>query len=183
MSTTTTATLEDLRIEFERAGGRTLAFPAAGMLAWIAAGILGAMLPTEPASYALFICNGLILPMGMAIAKWRGEDVMSATSDLDRLFGRSMVMVNLVWTIAIPFWLVMPSSLPLSIAVLSGLHWIVYGWIVQHWIGMFHAVTRAALTVACWFLFPGHRFVAIPIVVVTMYAITIYVLATRKLRV
>ena len=183
MQTTTAATLDDMRIQFERAGGRTLAFPIAGTLAWMVAGVLGTQLSEERASYALFICNGLILPVAMLLAKWRGEDVMSTHTDLDRLFGRSMVMVNLVWTIGIPFWLVMPSSLPLSIAVLSGLHWIVYGWIVQHWIGMFHAVTRAALAVVCWFAFPDYRFVVIPVVVVMMYAITIYVLATRKLRI
>ena len=182
MPTTTTATLEDLRVEFDRAGGRTLAFPIAGMLAWVVAGLLGTRLTEEGACYALFIFNGLIFPVGLGIAKLCGEDVMSATSELDRLFGRSLVMVNLVWLIAIPFWLVMPSSLPLSIAVLSGLHWIVYGWIVQHPIGMFHAVARAVLAVVCWFVFPDYRFVVIPIVVVVMYAVTIYALATRKLR-
>jgi hypothetical protein len=172
MPTSTSATLEELRVEFDRAGGRTLAFPIAGTLAWAVAGVFGTFLSHPGNSYALFLCNGAILPTALLIAKWRGEDVMSATSELDRLFGRAMVMVNLV----------LPASLPLSIAVLSGLHWIVYGWVVQHWIGMFHAVARSVLVTVCWFAFPQQRFVVIPIVVVVIYGITIYFLATRKLR-
>lgn len=178
-----TRTLEEMRIEFERAGGRTLSFPIAGTIAWTATGIFGALLPEDEASIALFICNGLIFPLSLMIARFLGEDVLSSNNDLDRLFGRGIIMVNLVWAIAIPFWLVLPSSLPLSVGILAGLHWLIYGWIVQHRVGMFHAVTRTVLVAACWFLLPDHRFVAIPAVLVLLYLITVYVLATRPLRV
>ena len=32
---------------------------------------------------------------------------------------------------------------------------------------------------AAWYLFPGHRFVVIPAVIVVIYLVTIYVLLTR----
>jgi hypothetical protein len=125
----------------------------------------------------------MIFPLSLLMARFLREDVLSAKNDLDRLMGRSVLMVNLAWGIAIPFWFVMPSSLPLSVGIFAGLHWIVFGWIIGHWIGMFHAVTRTMLVVACWFLFPEHRFVAVSAVIVTVYLVTIYVLATRPLRV
>lgn len=176
------STLEQLRTEFDIAGGRTLSFPIAGTIAWTATGIFGLFLEEDEASIALFICNGLIFPLSLVIARFMKEDVLGSKNDLDKLFGRSILMVNLVWGIAIPFWFVMPSSLPLSVGILAGLHWIIYGWIVQHWIGMFHSVSRMLLVTASWFLFPSHRFVAIPVVIVVLYLITIYVLATRPIR-
>jgi hypothetical protein len=179
------ATLEQLRTEFERAGKRTLAFPIAGAIAWTATGVFGAFLPVDRASIALFICMSAIFPLSLALARVLGEDVLGGggkgRNPLDGLMGRSLIMVNLVWGIAIPFWFVYPSSLPLGVGVLSGLHWIVFGWIVGHWVGMFHAVTRTILVVAVWFVFREHRFVAVPAVVVGVYVVTIYVLATRRL--
>ncbi len=176
-------TLEEMRIEFDRAGGRTLSFPIAGTLAWTVTAVLGASLHEDKASLALFICNGLIFPVSLLIARFLKEDVLSSKNELDRLFGRGVLMVNLLWTLAIPFWFVLPSSLPLTVGIMAGLHWIIYGWIVQHWIGMAHAVLRTLLVAACWFLFPDLRFVVIPAMIVLIYIITIYVLATRPLRV
>ena len=179
------ATLEELRTEFERAGRRTLSFPIAGAIAWTATGVFGALLPVDNASIALFICTAMILPLSLAIARVLREDVLGTKGNnpLDGLMGRSLIMVILVWGIAIPFWFAVPSSLPLSVGILAGLHWIVFGWIVGHWVGMFHAVTRTILVVATWFSFADHRFVAVPAVVVAVYAVTIYVLATRRLSV
>ena len=176
-------TLEEMRIEFDRAGGRTLAFPMAGTITWTAIAICGSFLPEDEASIALFICNGLIFPLNLLIARFRHEAVLGTTNELDRLFGRSVLMINLIWTIAIPFWMVYPSSLPLSVGIMAGLHWIIYGWIVNHWIGIFHTVTRTILILLAWFLFPDQRFLIIPIVIVIIYLITIYVLFTRPLNI
>lgn len=179
----TNSTIEELRIEFERAGRRSLSFPIAGTIVWTATGVFGALLPVDKASIALFVCTAMIFPMSLAIARVLGEEVFSGKTKnpLDGLMGRSVVMVQLVWGIAIPFWFVYPSSLPLSVGILAGLHWIVFGWIIGHWVGMFHAVTRTILIVAAWFVFPDLRFVVIPAIVVAVYAVTIVVLATRRL--
>lgn len=180
--TTSERSLGQLRLDFQRHGGRNLAFPVAGALAWTAAGVAGALLPDETASYALFICSGAIFPVALTLARVFDEQVFGEGNELDRLFGAGLIMVQLLWAIAIPFWMVMPASLPLTIGVMSGLHWLIYGWIIEHWIGRFHAVTRALLVAACWFAFPAQRFTAIPAVIVAIYAVSIYVLATRPLR-
>ncbi|MBZ5575504.1 MAG: hypothetical protein LAP40_02960 [Acidobacteriia bacterium] len=52
-------------------------------------------------------------------------------------------------------------------------------WIVQHWIGLAHGVSRTVLVSAAWYVFPAHRFVAIPVVIVGVYLVTIVILARR----
>ena len=53
---------------------------------------------------------------------------------------------------------------------------------IQHWVGLFHGIARTILVLAAWYLFPAHRFVAIPAVIVAVYLVTIYVLWTRPRR-
>jgi hypothetical protein len=69
--------------------------------------------------------------------------------------------------------------LPMTVGVLSGLMWIPITWIIQHWVGVVHAVVRTVAVVAAWYVFPTHRFVAIPVVIVVLYAGAIAVLVNR----
>ena len=170
-------TLRELRAEF--GSSRFIAMPIAGTIAWAVAGVLGSQLRVGAASLALFFCTGMIFPLGILIARFVGEDVLSTRNDLDRLFGLNVLMANLVWAIAIPFWLVEPTSLPLGIGVLAGLMWVPFSWMLQHWVGLFHAISRTILIVAAWYLFPARRFVVIPAIIVVIYLITILVLLRR----
>jgi hypothetical protein len=177
----TDRTLSELRADFGRS--RFLAMPIAGTVAWSAAGVLGAVLAHGPASIALFFCTGAIFPLGLLIARFTGEDLLGTKSknDLDRLFGLNVLMANLVWGVAIPFWMIEPSSLPLSVGILAGLMWVPFSWMIQHWVGLFHGIARTALVVAAWFLFPDQRFVVVPAAIVVVYAISILALAGRRL--
>ena len=85
----------------------------------------------------------------------------------------------LIFAIAIPFALIEPTSLPLSVGILTGVMWLPLSWIIQHWIGFFHAITRTLGIVAVWYLFPEARFVAIPVVIVAVYAVSMVVLEAR----
>lgn len=178
----TEPTLSELRASFGRS--RMLSMPIAGAIAWSAAGVFGAILPdADSASIALFLCMPAVFPLALLISRFTGEDVFGTQgrNELDRLFGFSILMSILVWGIAIPFWMIEPSSLPLSGGILAGLMWIPFSWIIQHWVGLFHGITRTVLVVAAWFLFPDHRFVVIPAVIVIVYLISIIALATRRL--
>ena len=177
----TDRSLSELRAEFGRS--RFLAMPIAGAVAWSAAGVFGAILPEGQTSIALFFCMAAVFPMGVLFARLTGEDLFGAKSrnELDDRFMLGLLMSNLVWAIAIPFWMIEPSSLPLSGGVLAGLMWIPFSWIIQHWVGYFHSIARTVLVVAAWFLFPDHRFVVIPAVIVIIYLISIVALATRRL--
>lgn len=175
-------TLSELRADFGRS--RLLSMPIAGAIAWSAAGLFGAILPdAESAAIAMFLCMPAVFPLAFFVGRVIGEDVFGAKgqNELDQLFMLGLLMSNLVWGIAIPFWMTEPSSLPLSVGILAGLMWVPMSWILQHWVGPFHAVARTVLVVAVWFLFPGQRFTLIPAVVVVVYLISIAALATRPL--
>jgi len=57
--------------------------------------------------------------------------------------------------------------------------WLPFSWTIQHWIGGFHTISRTVLIVAAWYLFPDHRFVVIPFIIVGIYFFTLYILDKR----
>ncbi|MEL6720734.1 MAG: hypothetical protein AAFP82_18665 [Bacteroidota bacterium] len=68
------------------------------------------------------------------------------------------------------------SSLPMTVGILTGLMWLPFSWIIQHWSGIFHALTRTVLVVVLWYLLPEDRFVTIPFAIVLVYIVTIIIL-------
>ena len=180
VTTPTSRSLDEQRLEFSR--NRFLAMPTAGTIAWTIIGIAGMFVPTGLAAWILFIGTGSIIMLGLLIARFLGEDLLGKTHDkneFDNLFSQTVLMAWLVFSIAIPFFMVEPTSLPLSVGILAGLRWLPLSWMIQHWVGQFHAFARTVLvTIAC-FAFPEQRFVIIPAVIGVIYLITIYVLATR----
>jgi hypothetical protein len=180
MSTSTERSLEAQRAEFAR--GRFLAMPIAGTIAWAAIGVAGAFLPVGLAAWALFLGTGSIFGLGLLVARFTGEDLLGKKGPknvFDDLFFHAVVMSWLVFSIAIPFFMIEPTSLPLSVGILAGLMWLPLSWIIRHWVGWFHAIARTVLVVAAWYLFPAQRFVVIPGAIVAVYLVTIVVLVRR----
>jgi hypothetical protein len=154
--------------------------PIAGAIAWAVIGIASPFVPVGLAAWILFIGTGMIFALGLLIARFLGEDLLGKTrNEFDSLFFKTVQMSWLVFAIAIPFFMIEPTSLPLSVGILAGLMWLPFSWIIQHWIGTFHAFARTALVTIAWFAFPEARFVVIPAIIVVIYLITIYVLARR----
>lgn len=180
MANASILSLEQHRADFQRSP--FLAMPIAGAIAWAAIGIAGMFLPTHLAAWALFIGTGTIFSLGLLVARFTGEDLLGKRrpgNPFDALFMRTVVMAWLVFAIAIPFFRLEPTSLPLTVGILAGLMWLPFGWIIQHWVGTFHAATRTVLCLAAWYAFPDQRFVAIPAVIVTTYLVTIVALVRR----
>ena len=174
-------TLEEQRIEF--ANGKFLATPLAGIIAWLIVGIAGLILPIHATVWVLFIATGCIVYLGMFISKFTGEDFLDKSkpkNEFDKLFFFTVGQAILVYSIAIPFFIVDYSSLPLTIGILTGLMWLPFSWIIKHWVGIFHALTRTILILLLWYLLPEHRFVAIPFAIVLIYIVTILILKNRK---
>jgi len=170
--------LEEQRLEFSRSP--FLAMPIAGTIAWTIIGITSPFVPLEIAAWILFICTGMIFALGLFISRFTGENLIGKTqNEFDRLFFITVQMSWLVFAIAIPFFMIEPTSLPLSVGVLAGLMWLPLSWIIRHWIGTFHAFARTALCLIAWFAFPDQRFAVIPAIIVVIYLITIYVLVKR----
>lgn len=175
-------TLEEQRAEFSES--RFLAMPLAGTIAWAVIGIAGMFVQVKLAAWILFIATGSIFGLGVLISRFVGEDLLGRDkppNEFDRLFLMCILMANLAWAIAIPFYMIEPTSLPLSVGILSGMMWLPFSWIIQHWVGLFHGVARTILIVVAWYLFPAHRFVVIPAIIVVLYLISIYVLSKRRI--
>src|SRR5262245_30014958 len=178
--TTAARTLDEQRLEFVR--GRYLAMPIAGAFVWAIVGVAGAFLPVELASWVLFIATGSTFGVGLLVARLIDEDLLGKNKPsnwFDTLFFHTIMMAWLVFAIAIPFFMIEPTSLPLTVGILAGLMWIPFSWLIGHWVGLFHGISRTVLVLAAWYLFPEQRFVVIPAIIVAVYLVTIAVLARR----
>lgn len=172
--------LDEQRAEYARRRG--LAMPLAGLIAWTMIGIAGAFLPPILAVWSLFLGTGFIAYLGMMLSRFTGENFLARNKPknaFDSLFFHGLAMALLVYAIAIPFFRVDYTSLPLTVGILAGLMWVPLSWIIQHWVGIFHAVVRTVLVTAAWYLAPHHRFVVIPAIIVGVYLVTIVILELR----
>jgi hypothetical protein len=176
----TSRSLDEQRLEFARR--RFLAMPLAGLIAWSVVGVGGMVLSKVPAALLLFGATGSIAYLGMFISRFTGENFLDRSrprNTFDSLFFHALAAALLVYAIAIPFFLLDYTSLPLTVGILTGLMWVPVSWILQHWVGLFHGVTRTLLITLMWYLFPRSRFVVVPLVIVILYGITIVILERR----
>ncbi|MCB0744460.1 MAG: hypothetical protein KDC67_11190 [Ignavibacteriae bacterium] len=174
-------TLEEQRTEF--ANRKFLATPLSGLIVWFVIGIAGVVLPIQYTVWILFIGTGSIVYLALLISKFTGENFLDKTkpkNEFDKLFFFTVGQSVLVYSIAIPFFLVNHSSLPLTVGILPGLMWLPFSWIIKHWVGTFHTLVRTFTVLLLWYLLPEYRFVAIPFGLVLIYIVTILILKNRK---
>ncbi len=174
-------TLEEQREEF--AQRKFLATPLSGLIAWLIVGLSGLVMSDAVTIWVLFITTGSIVYLALFVSRFTGENFLDKNkpkNEFDRLFFFSVGQAVLVYSIAIPFFLVDYTSLPMSIGILTGLMWLPFSWIIRHWIGIFHAVTRTIIVVLFWYLFPEQRFIVIPFSIAFLYIVTIIVLLNRN---
>jgi hypothetical protein len=174
-------TLQDWRIAFERETNRALSMPVAGAIVWLVIGISGYLLPNYQATVVMLFGTGMIFPVALLIAKFRGEKLTDRVNPLSRLMGLSVLMVNLLWAVHLPLLFGAPQFFPLSLGIALGIHWIVYSWIIQHPVGLIHAIGRTGLIVGVWFAFPTLRMVAVPSAIVCVYLVTLVFLVRRPI--
>lgn len=173
--------LDVLRADFDRQAGRSLSLPIAGAIVWTIAGIAALLLPERPATFVLLFGSGAIFPIGLAVARVLNEKLLSNTNPLSRLMGLCVLMVNLLWALHITLLVNDAAYFPLSLGIGLGLHWIVFSWIVDHPLGIVHAIMRTALVTGLWWLLPSNHITAVAVGVVIAYLYSIYTLSTRRL--
>lgn len=177
----TERTLEEQRTAYIHR--KFLATPLAGLIVWSLIGFSGLMLPDRVTVWVLFIGTGSIVYLAMFISQFTGEnflDEKKPENTFDRLFLFTVGQAVLVYAIAIPFFMIDYSSLPLTVGILTGTMWMPFSWIIKHWVGIFHAIVRTVLILLLWYLLPGFRFIAIPFAIVLVYIVTLMILKTRK---
>ena len=174
-------TLEAQRIEFSNQ--KFLATPLSGLIVWTIIGLVGLFSSDFIAVWSIFIGTGSIVYLAMFISKFTGEDFLDKTkpkNEFDKLFFFTVAQALMAYAIAIPFFIIDYTSLPMTVGILTGLMWLPFSWIINHWVGIFHAIFRTVLVLALWYLLPEHRFVAIPFAIVLLYIITIAILKNRR---
>lgn len=174
-------TLEQQRIEFSNK--KFLATPLAGLIIWTLIGIIGIFSTDFVSVWAIFIGTGSIVYLGLFLSKFTGENFLDKTkpkNEFDTLFLFSVGQAVVVYAIAIPFFLLDHTSLPMTVGILTGLMWVPFSWIIKHWIGVFHTLLRTGLILILWYLLPEFRFVAIPFGIVIVYILTLIILNSRK---
>lgn len=175
-------TLEEQRTEFTKRP--FLATPIAGLAVWLIIGLSGLFLPVRTTVWVLFLGTGSIAYLAIFISKFTGErfvDKNKPKNVFDGLFLYTVLQSVVIYAIAIPFFILDYSSLPLTVGILTGTMWIPFSWIIKHWVGIFHAVLRTVSILLLWYMLPEHKFVAIPFAIVIIYIITMIILKQRKL--
>lgn len=173
-------TLEEQRIEFSNQ--KFLATPLAGLIVWTIIGFVGIFFSDFIAVWSIFIGTGSIVYLAMFISKYTGEDFLDKTkptNEFDKLFFFTVGQALLAYSIAIPFFIIDYSSLPMTVGILTGLMWLPFSWIINHWVGVFHATLRTTIVLVLWYVLPEYRFIAIPFSIVLIYIITIGILKNR----
>lgn len=181
VSSTSSMSLDQQLAEFRQR--RFLAMPLAGILVWSALIVTGALLSPKAQVLAVFIGTGSIVYLAMLLAKLTGEQLTFKSNKqrnfFDTLFLSAVAMCFLCYALAIPFFLENYRSLPFAVAILTGLMLLPIGILIQHWVGIFHAVARTILCTLAWVLYPEHSFILQPMIVVAMYVVSIFALELR----
>jgi hypothetical protein len=174
-------TLYDLRLAYEQETNRSLSMSRAGAFVWLVIAVCGYLLPENRATVAMLFGTGLIFLLALLVAKLGGENLTGRLNPLSRLMGLSVLMVNLLWAVHLPLLVGAPRFFPLSLGVGLGIHWIVYSWIIQHPIGLIHAIWRTGLVVSAWVAFPEDGLLAVPVVIVIVYVISLVLMNRRPI--
>ena len=173
--------LEQQRIEF--INQKFLATPLAGLIIWALIGLIGIFFSDFVAVWSIFIGTGSIVYLGLFLSKFTGENFLDKNkpkNEFDTLFLFTAAQAILVYSIAIPFFLIDYSSLPMTVGILTGLMWLPFSWIIKHWVGIFHTLTRIITVLTLWYILPEYRFITIPFAIVLIYIITLLILKNRK---
>lgn len=136
-------TFSELRSNYERETNRSLSMPLAGALVWLVIAARGYVLPENQATVVMLFGTGLIFPISLLIGKLRHENLTDRSNPLSRLMGMSVLMVNLLWAVHLSLLFGARQFFPLSLGIALGIHWIVYSWIIQHPVGLIHALLRS----------------------------------------
>lgn len=167
-------TLHELRVDFILRRKGCLSLPMTGCIVWSLAALASFFVPPAHANVALIISYFLLIPISLAIARIRGEQVTGSENPLFKLASMSRLMVSLLWAVHLPLLFRAPELFALSMSIGFAIHWIVFSWTVDHPVGMIHAILRTFLVLVGWYCFPENRVGAVSIGVAVAYLLSVW---------
>lgn len=165
--------LDYARDELAHRTRRGLGMPLAGMLFWLAAAGLGAFSgwPPKTLALAMFIGTGAVFPLGWALTRALGGDLMAKHPQLTPL-GMTLNFIQFAyWPALLAVYGREPMLVPLLMGTLFGSHFIPYGWFYRsrgYTVLGAGCVASSTLVQLAW---PQHVFTAIPLACAASYAL------------
>lgn len=172
-------TLSQLRQSFERRANRSMSMPLAGTVFWSVVLVLSFILPFKTALLVMLFGSGCIFPVALLFAKWRNEDMFMKGHMLGKLMFTGVLMANSLWVLHIILLFSQPQLVPFSLALALAIHWPLYGWLIQHKLGLQHLLMRAIGLFAAFLWLPLNSITAAALVTVICYLITLVQMQRR----
>ncbi|GAB6439616.1 MULTISPECIES: DUF7010 family protein [Bacillus] len=144
----------------------------AGILFWIVASVTGVLLSEKQVVWVYLIGMGCVFPLGLMIATILKIDMFAKGNPLGVLAG----LIGGINVLNIPLVLLayfqFPEWLPFVVAMLIGVHFILYVWIYESKSYGLLSVGTVFVTSVCGILFAEKGFTVIPLSVTVVYFLT-----------
>ncbi len=105
--------------------------PVAGLLYWLALGFLLGSTPDRRAIVLAFWLTGAVFPVGIAITRLLGGDIMAKSPSLTSLGLMVAALQAFFWPVAILVFRLEPAWTPWTMAILFGSHFLPYWWMYR----------------------------------------------------
>ena len=166
-------TLDEMRDEIAHITQRGAGMPAAGLLFWLAAAVLGYLYVPKTAAVLTFIATGAVFPIGWLITSRMGGNLMHKGHPLTNL-GMLLNFVQMAyWPVLIAVFFVRPELVPFTMGVLFASHFLPYGWFYRSrgytTLGIAGPIVAMAVQLAA----PGHAMVAVPLAMAAVHAVAV----------
>jgi hypothetical protein len=163
--------LDRLREELARITQRGIGMPIAGMIFWLAVAFAESRLSANSAALFAFVATGMVFPIGWAITRLLGGDLMHKGHPLTSL-GMLLNFVQLFyWPILIAIFAIRPSLVPFVMGCLFGSHFLAYGWLYRSRGYITLGVAGPTVATILQVLAPANSIVTIPAVMAIVYLI------------
>lgn len=172
------------RDELAQRTQRGLGMPLAGLLFWLAMAALGAFSGWSPKTLALamFFGTGAVFPLGWALTRMIGGDLMAKHPQLTPL-GMTLNFIQFAyWPALLVMYAREPMLVPLLMGTLFGSHFIPYGWFYRSRGYTVLGIGCVAGTTLVQLASPQQVFTMIPLACAASYALGALLVTTENRR-
>lgn len=174
--------LDRLRDELARITQRGIGMPIAGIIFWVAVAFAESRLSAKSAALFAFFATGAVFPIGWAMTRLLGGDLMHKGHPLTSL-GMLLNFVQLFyWPILIAVFAIRPSLVPFVMGCLFGSHFLAYGWLYRSRGYTMLGIVGPTVATILQALAPANSIVTIPAVMAIVYLISAVLLHSENHR-
>lgn len=167
------AVLQDRLASYARLRGG-FPVPLAGATYWLVLGVAGYYLSLSAWSQLAFFGSGAIFPLALLYAAIFKNNFMKDRTATGSVLIPAFISMLLFWAFIVVAVDAATSMISLILAIGMSIHWPVIGWSYgRTTIYSSHAIARAIIPTAIWFVYPDERLTLLPLSVSVIYLITV----------